>query len=60
LRAQGRTVIASIGRGLRRAAKETAAVTVSAARHAVWYVRYQVDGTVRSQRERPRPGRSSD
>ena len=52
-------MIASIGRGLRRAAKETAAVTVSAARHGVWYVRYQVDGTVRAQRERPRPNRSS-
>ncbi len=31
------------------------AAVAAVARHAIWYVRYQLDGTVRTQSDRPRP-----
>ncbi|MBV9213312.1 MAG: hypothetical protein JOZ25_06660 [Actinobacteria bacterium] len=42
---------------LTRAGQGAMAAMAAVARHAIWYVRYQMDGTVRSQRDRPRsPG----
>lgn len=35
-------------------------VVSSGARHALWYVRYQMDGNGRARRQPPRPRRSSD
>jgi hypothetical protein len=38
---------------LAQAGQGAVAAVAAVARHAIWYVRYQVDGTVRTQRDRP-------
>ena len=40
---------------LSKAGQGAVAALGAVARHAIWYVRYQLDGTVRTQRDRPRP-----
>jgi len=35
-------------------------VASSGARHALWYVRYQMEGNGRARHQAPRPRRSSD
>jgi hypothetical protein len=49
--------VTEMGRSAARAARGAASVGSAAARHAFWYVRYQVDGTSRARRERPPRGR---
>lgn len=46
-------IIGDLSRTAARVAKEAGSITSAVARHAVWYVRYQVDGTARARRERP-------
>ncbi len=38
-----------------QAGQGAVAAVAAVARHAIWYVRYQLDGTVRTQSDRPRP-----
>jgi hypothetical protein len=47
-------------RSLASAARAAYSVTSSAARHAAWYLRYQVDGTSRARRQPPRRKRTSE
>ena len=47
-------------RSLTSATRTVLSVTSSAARHAAWYLRYQVDGTARARRQRPRPKRTTE
>jgi hypothetical protein len=42
----------SLARGVTGAAREAAGVGASMARHALWYVRYRVDGNSRAQMKR--------
>jgi hypothetical protein len=55
----GLGLMLGMARGMTSAARAAYAVGTSAARHAVWYVRYQVDGTARARRQPPRPKRTS-
>ena len=53
-------IVAAMARNVASAARGAANMTTSAARHAVWYVRYQVDGSSRAQKAPARPrGRRS-
>lgn len=51
-----RVIVTEMSRTAARAAKEAGSIAAAGARHALWYVRYQVDGTARARREGP-PGR---
>ena len=46
-------MVASLLRNVASVARGAASVTASVARHAAWYVRYQVDGDSRDQDARP-------
>ncbi len=53
-------IVASLARGVAGVARGAAGVSASVARHAVWYVRYRVDGNSRAENKRDRrrpPGR---
>ena len=49
-------MVASVARGVSGAARGVAGLGASVARHAVWYVRYRIDGNsrARSKREQAR------
>jgi hypothetical protein len=47
-------IVASLARGVAGAARGAAGVGASLARHAVWYVRYRVDGNSRAEYKRDR------
>ena len=47
-----------MAKGVAGAARGAVALTASLARHAVWYVRYRVDGNSRAQSKRERAERS--
>jgi hypothetical protein len=53
-------MVRGLARTLGAAARSAASVGSSAVRHAAWYLRYQVDGTARARRERPRPKRTPE
>jgi hypothetical protein len=57
---KGDPIVATVARGVAGAARGAAGVSASLARHAVWYVRYRVDGNSRAEykRDRPRGGRT--
>jgi hypothetical protein len=55
-RSEGEPIVTSMARGLAGAARATAAVTATVARHAAWYVRYQLDGSSRAQDAHGRAG----
>jgi hypothetical protein len=45
-------IVASLARGVAGAARGAAGMGASLARHAVWYVRYRVDGNSRAEYKR--------
>ena len=47
-------IVASLARGVAGAARGAADVGASVARHAVWYVRYRIDGNSRAENKRDR------
>jgi hypothetical protein len=53
-RGKGGPIVSTMAKGLAGAARGAAAVTVSLARHATWYLRYRVDGNSRAQKARDR------
>lgn len=53
-------IVADMSRTAARAAKEAGSIASAVGRHALWYVRYQLDGTVRARREGPPVKRSSE
>jgi hypothetical protein len=53
-RAKGDPIVASWARGVAGAARGAAGVGASLTRHAVWYVRYRVDGNSRAENKRDR------
>jgi hypothetical protein len=52
--------IGDLSRTATRVARGAGSVTSAVARHALWYLRYQVDGTSRARRERRQTERSSE
>lgn len=54
-RPKGEPIVASLARGVAGAARGAAGVSASLARHAVWYVRYRVDGNSQAENKRDRP-----
>ena len=52
-------IVASLARGVAGAARGAAGAGASLARHAVWYVRYRVDGNSRAEYKRDRPPRNN-
>ena len=53
-RPKGDPIVASLARGVAGAARGAAGMSASLARHAVWYVRYRVDGNSRAEYKRDR------
>jgi hypothetical protein len=49
---KGDPIVATVARGVADAARGAAGAGASLARHAVWYVRYRVDGNSRAQNKR--------
>ena len=49
-------IVVSLARGVAGAARGVAGAGASLARHAVWYVRYRVDGNSRAENRRERAG----
>ena len=52
------SIVDSMARGVAGAARGAASVTSSLGRHAVWYLRYRVDGNSRAQSRREQARRS--
>jgi hypothetical protein len=57
-RTKGGPIVDSMAKGVAGAARGAASVTRSLARHAVWYLRYRVDGNSRAQNRRQQRRRS--
>jgi hypothetical protein len=51
-------IVASLARGVAGAARGAAGIGAALTRHALWYVRYRVDGNSRAENKRDRPGTS--
>jgi hypothetical protein len=51
-------IVDTMARGVTGAARGAAVVTASLARHAVWYLRYRVDGNARAQSKHERARRA--
>jgi hypothetical protein len=57
-RTKGVPIVDTMAKGVAGAARGAASVTRSLARHAVWYLRYRVDGNSRAQSRRQAARRS--
>jgi hypothetical protein len=56
-RTEGAPIVSTISKGVAGAARAPAAVTANLARHAIWYVRYRVEGNSRAQSKRDQRSR---
>lgn len=57
-KAKGDPIVATMARGVAGAARGAAGAGASLARHAVWYLRYRVDGNSRAQNKRDQSARA--
>ena len=55
---KGDPIVTTVARGVADAARSAAGTSASLARHAVWYVRYRVDGNSRAQNKRDHSARA--
>jgi len=53
-REKGAVIFVAMARNVASVTRNAASVTASGVRHAVWYVRYQVDGNSRAQKTPPK------